>query len=343
MTKTALIFGITGQDGSYLAELLLEKGYIVHGVIRRHSTLGGMANIEHIQEKLKLHYGDLTDPICTLQLIHKIQPDELYNLGALSHVKVSFEMPHYTTSVDAIGFLNILEAARTMGKRCKVYQASTSEMYGRNEKVPQNESTELSPCSPYGAAKVFAHHLVDIYRRSYGMFVVSGILFNHESPRRGPTFLPRKVSRYVAQYRAGKATRPLVVGNLNAMRDWGHAKDYVNGMWLMMQQEHPQDFVLATGQMKSVREFIQCAFKSVNVDIQWIGSGIHEVGIDTETRRAVVVVDEKYFRPNEVNILCGDASKAKQILNWKCSYTFEDLVYDMIHNDIQAICSGLDG
>ena len=311
--KVALISGITGQDGSYLAELLLEKGYQVHGIIRRCSLIN-THRIDHIYPQLHLHYGDLTDSTNLVRVIQQVQPDEIYNLGAQSHVKVSFEMPEYTGQTDALGTLRVLEAVRLLGMEDKVriYQASTSELYGKVQEIPQTETTPFYPRSPYGVAKLYGYWIVKNYRESYGMYACSGILFNHESPRRGETFVTRKIIRALKAISEGKQDC-LYLGNLDALRDWGHAKDYVELMWLMLQQDEPEDFVIATGKQYSVRQFVEEAAPYFGMNIKWKGSGLEEVGIDSDGK-TVIRVDSKYFRPAEVETLLGDASKAKE--NW---------------------------
>lgn len=328
MTKIALITGITGQDGSYLAELLLEKGYEVHGIIRR-SSLINTDRIDRIYPLLKLHYGDLTDGSSLIRLIQQIKPNEIYNLAAQSHVKVSFEIPEYTGQVDALGTLRILEAVRLLGmeKDVRIYQASTSELYGLVQETPQSETTPFYPRSPYGVAKLYGYWIVKNYREAYGMHASSGILFNHESPRRGETFVTRKIIQGLSRISTGYQSR-LVLGNLNAKRDWGHAKDFVEAMWLMLQQDKPDDYVIATGKQYSVRDFVEQAAPYFGMRIHWEGEGLNEVGID-QSGQTVVRVDEKYFRPTEVETLLGDPSKAERVLGWKPKYTFEKLVEDM--------------
>jgi GDPmannose 4,6-dehydratase len=327
--KTALITGITGQDGSYLAELLLEKGYEVHGIIRRSSMIN-TDRIDHIYPQLKLHYGDLTDSTNLVRVIQQVQPDEIYNLGAQSHVKVSFEMPEYTGMVDGLGTLRILEAVRLLGmeKKTRIYQASTSEMFGKVQEIPQSETTPFYPRSPYGVAKVYGYWIVKNYRESYGLHASSGILFNHESPRRGETFVTRKITRGLSSISTGKQD-VLYLGNLNAKRDWGHAKDFVEAMWLMLQQDEPDDYVIATGEQYSVREFVEEAAPYFGMKIAWEGEGLDEVGIDKLTKREVVRVSPKYFRPAEVETLLGDATKAKEKLGWEPKISFKQLVEDM--------------
>ena len=327
--KIALISGITGQDGSYLAELLLEKGYEVHGIVRR-SSLINTHRIDHIYKDINLHYGDLTDSTNLVRVIQQIQPDEIYNLGAQSHVKVSFEMPEYTGMVDGLGTLRILEAVRLLGmeKKTRIYQASTSEMYGKVQEIPQKETTPFYPRSPYGVAKVYGYWIVKNYRESYGLHASSGILFNHESPRRGETFVTRKITRGLSSISVGQQD-VLYLGNLNAKRDWGHAKDFVEAMWLMLQQDEPDDYVIATGHQYSVREFVEEAAPYFGMKISWEGEGLNEVGIDKLTKREVVRVSSKYFRPAEVETLLGDATKAKEKLGWEPKISFEQLVEDM--------------
>jgi GDPmannose 4,6-dehydratase len=327
--KVALITGITGQDGSYLAELLLEKGYEVHGIIRR-SSLINTHRINHIYDKLKLHYGDLTDSTNLVRVIQLVQPDEIYNLGAQSHVKVSFDMPEYTGQTDALGTLRVLEAVRLLGmeNKVRIYQASTSEMFGLVQEVPQKETTPFYPRSPYGCAKVYGYWITKNYREAYGMYACTGILFNHESPRRGETFVTRKITQALSKISVGLQDC-LYLGNLDAKRDWGHAKDFVEAMWLMLQQDEPDDFVIATGKQYSVRDFVKEAAPYFGMKIVWIGEGLDEVGIDANTNRAVIRVDPKYFRPAEVETLLGDASKAKKKLGWEPKISFEQLVEDM--------------
>jgi GDPmannose 4,6-dehydratase len=327
--KVALITGITGQDGSYLAELLLEKGYEIHGIIRRSSMIN-TDRIDHIYPQLKLHYGDLTDSTNLVRVIQQVQPDEIYNLGAQSHVKVSFEMPEYTGMVDGLGTLRILEAVRLLGmeEKTRIYQASTSEMFGKVQEIPQSETTPFYPRSPYGVAKVYGYWIVKNYRESYGLHASSGILFNHESPRRGETFVTRKITRGLSSISTGKQD-VLYLGNLNAKRDWGHAKDFVEAMWLMLQQDEPDDYVIATGEQYSVREFVEEAAPYFGMKIAWEGEGLDEVGIDKLTKREVVRVSPKYFRPAEVETLLGDATKAKEKLGWEPKISFEKLVEDM--------------
>jgi GDPmannose 4,6-dehydratase len=327
--KIALITGITGQDGSYLAELLLDKGYEVHGIIRR-SSLINTHRIDHIYPQLKLHYGDLTDSTNLIRVIQQVQPDEIYNLGAQSHVKVSFEMPEYTGQVDGLGTLRILEAVRLLGmnKKTRIYQASTSEMFGKVQEIPQKETTPFYPRSPYGVAKVYGYWIIKNYRESYGLHASSGILFNHESPRRGETFVTRKIIRGLSRISTGKQNI-LYLGNLNAKRDWGHAKDFVEAMWLMLQQDNPDDYVIATGEQYSVRQFVEEAAPYFDIDIIWKNEGVDEVGIDKNTMKSIIKVDPRYFRPAEVETLLGDPTKAKKQLGWKPKFTFKQLVEDM--------------
>ena len=330
MSKVALITGITGQDGSYLAELLLEKGYEVHGIVRRASLIN-THRIDHIFEKITLHYGDLTDAMSVTNLIKDIEPDEIYNLGAQSHVKVSFEIPEYTAQVDGLGTLRVLEAVRLLGMEMKtrVYQASTSELYGEVQQTPQTETTPFYPRSPYGVAKLYGYWIVKNYRESYGLHASSGILFNHESPRRGETFVTRKITRGLSRISVGEQDC-LYLGNLNAKRDWGHAKDYVEAMWLMLQQDEPDDYVIATGEQYSVKDFVNKAAPFFGFNIEWMGEGELEFGYDWNTKRKVIAVDKKYFRPAEVESLLGDASKAKRKLGWEPKISFDQLIEDMV-------------
>ena len=327
--KTALITGITGQDGSYLAEFLLSKGYEVHGIIRRSSSIN-TDRIDHIYDKIKLHYGDLTDSTNLVKVIQQVQPDEIYNLGAQSHVKVSFETPEYTGQVDALGTLRVLEAVRLLGmeNRVRIYQASTSELYGLVQEIPQRETTPFYPRSPYGVAKIYGYWITKNYRESYGMYACTGILFNHESPRRGETFVTRKITRGLSRISCGLQD-VLELGNLNAKRDWGHAKDFVEAMWMMLQQDEPDDFVIATGVQYSVREFVEEAAPYFGFNIIWKGQGLDEVGIDKNTGRTIIKINSKYFRPAEVETLLGDASKAKEKLGWEPKTSFKQLVEDM--------------
>lgn len=345
--KIALITGVTGQDGAYLAEFLLNKGYIVHGVKRR-SSLFNTDRIDHLYQdqhendvRFFLHYGDLTDSTNLIRIIQEVQPDEIYNLAAQSHVKVSFETPEYTANSDALGTLRILEAIRILGltEKTKFYQASTSELYGglesnKNDKGLYDENSEFYPRSPYGVAKLYGFWIVKNYREAYGMFACNGILFNHESPIRGETFVTRKITRAAAKISLG-LQETLFLGNLDAKRDWGHAKDYIKGMWLMLQQKEAQDFVLATGVTYTVREFVELAFKEVGIIISWEGEGVNEVGINKETGKVIVKVDPKYFRPTEVDLLIGDPSKAKLELGWEPEYDLEALVKDMVSSDVK--------
>ena len=329
--KTALITGITGQDGSYLAELLLEKGYMVHGIVRRASLIN-TARIDHIfdHKRVKLHYGDLTDSANIVHILQQCQPDEIYNLAAQSHVKVSFEMPEYTGNVDGLGTLRILEAVRILGmeKKCRIYQASTSEMYGLVQETPQTETTPFYPRSPYGCAKVYSYWITKNYRVSYGMYACTGILFNHESPRRGETFVTRKICRGLSRISVGEQ-KVLYLGNLDAKRDWGHAKDYVRAMWLMLQQDEPDDFVIATGEQYSVREFVEKVAPYFGITIEWHGEGDDEIGMDKHTKKTIIAVHPKYYRPAEVETLLGDATKAKEKLGWEPEISFDELIEDM--------------
>lgn len=340
--KVALITGITGQDGAYLAELLLEKGYIVHGIKRR-SSLINTDRIDHLYQdpheqnvKFHLHYGDLTDSTNIIRIVQEVQPDEIYNLGAMSHVQVSFDSPEYTANVDALGTLRILEAVRILGltNKTKIYQASTSELYGLVQEVPQKETTPFYPRSPYAVAKLYGYWITVNYREAYGMYACNGILFNHESPIRGETFVTRKITRAVAAIANGKQDK-LFLGNLSAQRDWGHAKDYVEAMWLMLQQDKPEDFVIATGVTTTVRDFVKLAFREAGIEIEFIGEGASEVGIDKNTGRELVCVDSRYFRPTEVDLLIGDPSKAISKLGWKPRYTLSSLIKEMIQSDLK--------
>jgi GDPmannose 4,6-dehydratase len=333
--KVALITGITGQDGSYLAELLLEKGYQVHGIVRR-SSLINTHRIDHIYNHpmMKLHYGDLTDSTNLIGVIQKVKPNEIYNLGAQSHVKVSFETPEYTGQVDALGTLRVLEAVKLLGmeKEVRIYQASTSELYGKVQEVPQKETTPFHPRSPYGVAKLYGYWIVKNYRESYGMYACSGILFNHESPRRGETFVTRKITRGLKAISEGRE-KVLYLGNLDSKRDWGHARDYVEAMWLMLQQKEPKDYVIATGKQYSVRDFINSASPYFGFDLQWYNNGIDEIAIDKNTKNTIIAVDPKYFRPAEVETLLGDPTKAKENLGWIPKVNFKQLVEDMCINE----------
>ena len=340
MKKIALITGITGQDGAYLAELLLNKNYEVHGIKRRASSFN-TSRIDHLyKDKHKedvnffLHYGDLTDSTNLIRIIQEVQPHEIYNLGAQSHVKVSFEVPEYTANSDAIGTLRILEAIRIlkMENKVKFYQASTSELYGKVQEVPQTETTPFYPRSPYGVSKLYAYWIVKNYREAYGMFACNGILFNHESPLRGETFVTRKITRAASKIKLGLQGK-LYLGNLNAQRDWGHAKDYVEGMWRMLQYDKPEDFVLATGKTTTIREFCNLSFKELGIDIIWEGEGENEVGIDQSSNKVIISIDKNYYRPTEVDLLIGDASKAKKVLSWTPKYDLESLVKEMVNAD----------
>ena len=349
MNKVALITGITGQDGSYLAEFLLEKGYEVHGILRRTSSFN-TGRIEHLyfeewvrdmkqQRLINLHYGDMTDSSSLLRIIQIVQPDEIYNLAAQSHVKVSFDVPEYTAETDAVGTLRLLEAVRILGmeKRVRIYQASTSELFGLVQEVPQKETTPFYPRSPYGVAKQYGFWITKNYRESYGMFCVNGILFNHESERRGETFVTRKITLAAARIARGYQER-LYLGNLDALRDWGYAKDYVECMWLMLQHPTPEDFVIATGEMHSVREFVTKAFAEAGINIRWEGKGIDEKGIDVATGKVLVEVDPKYFRPAEVEQLLGDPTKAKTLLGWNPTKTsFDELIKKMVRYDLEYV------
>ena len=331
--KIALITGITGQDGSYLAELLLKKGYEVHGIVRRASLIN-THRIDHIYKKINLHYGDLTDATSLIGIIKKVQPDEIYNLGAQSHVKVSFELPEYTGQVDALGTLRVLEAVRLLGmeEKTRIYQASTSELYGLVQETPQSETTPFHPRSPYGVAKLYRYWIVKNYREAYGMHCSSGILFNHESPRRGETFVTRKIVRGLKAISEDKQVL-LKLGNLDARRDWGHAKDYARAMWLMLQQDTPDDYVIATGHQFSVRTFVEKCAPYFGYNIEWYGKGEDEIGVDRKTKKTIIQVDPRYYRPSEVETLLGDATKAKEKLEWEPEVTFDELVKDMCENE----------
>ena len=337
--KTALIAGITGQDGSYLAELLLEKNYRVHGLIRRNSTSDGTDRINHLLKlpTITLHYGDMTDFACLAQLIKDIQPDEIYNLAAQSHVKVSFSNALYTADANGLGTLRILEIIKLLGmeKTTKFYQAGTSEMFGEVQSIPQREDTPFYPRSPYGVAKLYAYWITKNYREAYNMFACTGILFNHESPRRGETFVTRKITKTLAEIRNGKRIVPLELGNLDAKRDWGHAKDYVEAMWLMLQHEEPEDFVIATGQQHTVREFVDAAFDYMGYSIEWVGEGLKEVAKDYGTGEVLVTINPEFYRPAEVDSLVGDCTKAKEKLGWKHNYSFTQLVEEMCKYDLE--------
>jgi GDPmannose 4,6-dehydratase len=339
--KKALITGITGQDGAYLAELLLSKGYEVHGIKRR-SSLFNTHRIDHIYKdrhetgvRFFLHYGDMTDSTNLIRIVQDVQPDEIYNLAAQSHVKVSFETPEYTANSDAIGTLRILEALRILGleKKTRFYQASTSELYGKVLETPQKETTPFYPRSPYAAAKLYAYWITVNYREAYGIFACNGILFNHESPIRGETFVTRKITRAAARISLG-LQKKLYLGNLDSKRDWGHAKDYVEGMWRILQQEKPDDFVLATGESHTVREFTELAFGEAGISLEWKGKGAGEKGLNAQSGQTLVEVDKRYYRPTEVDILLGDASKAQAILGWKPTHSFDELVRDMVKSDL---------
>lgn len=340
--KKALITGVTGQDGAYLAELLLEKGYEVHGLKRRASSFN-TARVDHLYKDLHeddvrffMHYGDMSDSTNLIRLIQRIQPDEIYNLAAQSHVKVSFESPEYTANSDALGTLRVLEAIRILGleKKTRFYQASTSEMFGKVQETPQKETTPFYPRSPYAAAKVYGYWITVNYREAYGMYACNGILFNHESPIRGETFVTRKISRAVARIRLG-LQKVLYLGNLDSKRDWGHARDYVEAMWLMQQQESPEDFVIATGQTHSVREFVEKSFRSAGFQIEWEGTGLDEVGRDAASGEVLVRIDERYFRPTEVDYLLGDPAKAKEKLGWEAKTGIDELVEEMVQADLE--------
>ncbi|OGI22332.1 MAG: GDP-mannose 4,6-dehydratase [Candidatus Moranbacteria bacterium RIFCSPHIGHO2_01_FULL_55_24] len=336
--KKALITGITGQDGSYLAELLLEKGYEVHG-LRRATSVFNTERIEHLIENpdlnFHLHYGDMTDSSNLNRLLEQIKPDEIYNLGAQSHVHLSFQVPEYTAEVDGIGTLRLLDAIKETGIKTKFYQASTSELFGKVQETPQKETTPFYPRSPYGAAKLYAYWIVVNYREAYNLFACNGILFNHESPRRGKTFVTRKITWGIANIKKGKQEK-IAIGNLDAKRDWGHAKDYVEAMWLMLQQEKPEDFVISTGEMHTVREFCEHAFREAGYELIWEGEGIDEKGIDKATGKVLIEVDPKYFRPAEVDLLIGDNSKAKKLLGWEPKVKFEELVKIMTSADLEG-------
>lgn len=342
--KVALITGITGQDGAYLAELLLEKGYIVHGLKRRSSSFN-TGRVDHLyvdphsaNPQFFMHYGDLTDSTNLIRIIQETQPDELYNLAAQSHVQVSFETPEYTANSDAVGTLRLLEAIRILGmeKKTRFYQASTSELYGKVQETPQSETTPFYPRSPYAVAKIYAYWITVNYREAYGYHASNGILFNHESPRRGETFVTRKITRAVAAIELGIQDR-LYLGNMDAKRDWGHARDYVDGMWRMLQQPEPDDYVLATGETHSVREFVELAFKEVDRTIEWKGEGVEEVGLDANTGATLISIDPRYFRPTEVELLLGDPSKAHEKLGWKHTTGFGDLVSEMVAADLKTV------
>ena len=341
MNKVALITGVTGQDGAYLAEFLLKKGYVVHGIKRRASSFN-TDRIDHLYQdphiehrNFILHYGDLTDSTNLIRIIQEVQPDEIYNLAAQSHVAVSFESPEYTANSDALGTLRVLEAIRILGleKKTRFYQASTSELFGKVQEIPQTEKTPFYPRSPYAAAKIYGYWITVNYREAYGMYACNGILFNHESPIRGETFVTRKITRALARIKLGLQDK-FYLGNMDAKRDWGHARDYVEMQWLMLQQDEPEDYVIATGKQYSVREFVEAAAKCIDVEVEWQGTGVDEVGINKATGDVIVQVDPRYFRPTEVETLLGDPSKAKEKLGWVPTTSFEDMVQEMIEMDI---------
>ena len=342
MAKKALITGITGQDGSYLAELLLEKGYEVHGMKRRASSFN-TSRIDHLYQdihtenlKFKLHYGDLTDSTNLIRLIQEIQPDEIYNLAAQSHVKVSFDCPEYTANADGLGTLRLLEAIRILGleKKTKLYQASTSELFGLVQETPQKETTPFYPRSPYACAKIYGYWITVNYREAYNIFACNGILFNHESPRRGETFVTRKITRAAVRIKLGMEEK-LYLGNLSSKRDWGHAKDYVEGMWRVLQQDKPEDFVLATGVTTTIRDFCEMTFKELGIELEWCGEGVDEKGIDKKTGDIIIEVDPRYFRPTEVDLLLGDATKAREKLGWVPKYDLPALIKEMVEEDFE--------
>lgn len=344
MTKVALVTGVTGQDGAYLSELLLSKGYVVHGIKRRSSSFNS-GRIDHMYQdphtpdaRFLIHYGDMTDSTNLIRIIQAVQPDEIYNLAAQSHVQVSFETPEYTANADATGALRILEAIRILDltKKTRFYQASTSELFGKAQQVPQNETTPFYPRSPYGVAKLYAYWITVNYREAYGMHASNGILFNHESPIRGETFVTRKITRAVAAIHLG-IQKTLFVGNLDAQRDWGHARDYVEGMWRIVQQPEPDDYVLATGETHSVREMVELAFSRVGRTIGWRGHGVNEIGVDTASGETLVKIDSRYFRPTEVDHLQGDASKARRVLGWRHTVSFTELVAEMVDSDLEIV------
>ena len=344
MPKVALVTGVTGQDGAYLSELLLSKGYVVHGIKRRSSSFNS-ARIDHMYQDphvpgahFQIHYGDMTDSTNLIRIIQSVQPDEIYNLAAQSHVQVSFETPEYTANADATGALRILEAIRILDltKKTRFYQASTSELYGKVQEVPQKETTPFYPRSPYGVAKLYAFWITVNYREAYGIHASNGILFNHESPIRGETFVTRKITRAVAAIHLG-VQKTLFIGNLDARRDWGHARDYVEGMWRIVQQPEADDYVLATGEAHSVREFVELAFSRVERKIEWRGKGVDEIGIDTATGETLVKIDSRYFRPTEVDLLLGDPSKAHRVLGWQHKVSFPELVSDMVESDLKVV------
>ena len=342
--KVALVTGVTGQDGAYLTELLLSKGYVVHGIKRRSSSFN-TSRIEHLYQdphledaRLILHYGDMTDATNLIRIVQECQPDEIYNLAAQSHVQVSFETPEYTANADGIGTLRLLEAIKLLGltEKTRFYQASTSELYGKVQAVPQSETTPFYPRSPYGVAKLYAFWIVVNYREAYGMHASNGILFNHESPLRGETFVTRKITRAAAAIHLGVQDK-LFLGNLDARRDWGHARDYVRGMWLMLQQDEPDDYVLATGETHTVRSFVEKTFRAVGIPLEWTGSGVAEKGIDSATGRVLVEVDPRYFRPTEVDLLIGDATKAHERLGWRHETGLDELVAEMVREDLTVM------
>lgn len=342
MGKVALITGVTGQDGAYLAEFLLKKGYLVHGIKRR-ASLFNTDRIDHLYQdphekdvKFHLHYGDLTDSTNLIRIIQEVQPDEIYNLAAQSHVQVSFETPEYTANADALGTLRLLEAIRILGltEKTRFYQASTSELYGKVQEIPQTEKTPFYPRSPYAAAKLYSYWITVNYREAYNIFACNGILFNHESPLRGETFVTRKITRAIARIKLGLQDK-IYLGNLNSKRDWGHAADYVEAMWRMLQQDKPDDYVIATGETHSVREFVERAFAKVGTEVEWRGEGVHEQGLDKATGRVLVEIDPRYFRPTEVEFLLGDPSKAKRELGWEPRITFDELVKTMVNSDLE--------
>lgn len=333
--RKGLIFGITGQDGSYLTELLLDKGYEVHGVIRRSSSFN-TGRLDPMFDRIHLHYGDVTDPLATSRIISEVHPDEIYNLAAQSHVKVSFEIPFYTAQVDAVGTLTVLETTRVHCPTARMYQASSSELFGKVVETPQNELTPFYPRSPYGVSKLFGYWIAKNYRESYEMFVSNGILFNHESQRRGLTFVTRKITSELVKIKFGR-TIPLRLGNLDAKRDWGHAKEFVEGMWMILQHDEPDDFVLATGELHSVRECVEVAAGHLGYDVEWRGTGLDEKGYNRRTGQLLVEIDPKYFRPSEVDLLLGDASKAKRILGWEPKIKFRELITEIVSSDYEQM------
>lgn len=340
MEKVALITGVTGQDGSYLSEFLLDKGYHVHGLVRRSSSFN-RERVEHLRgnRKFKLHYGDMTDSLNVIRIVQELKPDEIYHMAAQSHVRISFDVPEYTANTDGLGTLRLLEAVRFLGlnDRTRIYNAATSELFGLARETPQSENTPFHPRSPYGVAKQYSFWISRNYREAYGTFVSNGILFNHESPRRGENFVTRKITLSIANMLNGKQDR-IRMGNLDAKRDWGYAPDYMEAVWLMLQHDEPTDLVIATGETHPIREFIEVAFGEIGVNIEWKGTGVDEVGLDTATGKILVEVSPEYFRPSEVEILCGDASKAKELLGWKPKVTFRELVSIMLKADVEAIC-----